>query len=222
MTDLTQVTTEFGIAYDEAKDAETDKKTKQTSLFEAFTERLEHSTLAERIVDLPADTETPLIVNEWIKTYHPGWRFVGMHEGRVIIEEDPALLKDTFVNPEDGRVYGRTTAQGSPNLDDDRLRAEQPELWEAISVWPEPWVSLVRGAMGWVNQYYGCAALGPFGLEDFVNAYLQEQNVQRVLIDPAQLTEEDFEALQEYLVPGPVSVRLVPPRLATEEELEAA
>ena len=43
-----------------------------------------------------------------------------------------------FVNKKDGLVYSRQISRGAPSLDDDRLRKEDPELWDEITYVPEP------------------------------------------------------------------------------------
>lgn len=43
-----------------------------------------------------------------------------------------------FVNATDGFVYTRQISKGAPSLDDERLREEDPELWEEITYVPEP------------------------------------------------------------------------------------
>lgn len=51
----------------------------------------------------------------------------------VILEEDPALRPFSFVNKEDGQVYSRVIVEGSPYLDDEALRKDNPELWDRIT-----------------------------------------------------------------------------------------
>lgn len=43
-----------------------------------------------------------------------------------------------FVNESDGFLYSRQISQGAPSLDDEKLRKEDPELWEEITHVPEP------------------------------------------------------------------------------------
>lgn len=42
------------------------------------------------------------------------------------------------VNKKDGFVYTRQISKAAPSLDDERLREEDPELWEEITYIPEP------------------------------------------------------------------------------------
>lgn len=69
-------------------------------------------------------------------------------------EKEKNLLKDEFfrmcdeqagpnepfeyVNKQDGMIYSRQISKAAPSLDDDRLREEDPELWEQITYIPEP------------------------------------------------------------------------------------
>ena len=43
-----------------------------------------------------------------------------------------------YVNKTDGLVYSRQISNGAPLLDDERLREEDPELWDQITYIPEP------------------------------------------------------------------------------------
>lgn len=43
-----------------------------------------------------------------------------------------------FVNESDGFLYSRQISQGAPSLDDEKLKREDPELWEEITYVPEP------------------------------------------------------------------------------------
>jgi hypothetical protein len=123
------------------------------------------------------------ITGKEILQQHPGWRIIDSHsiDGNhvYLIERDPNLVPYTYVNPDDGMVYARGTQESGPSLDDERLKEEDPALYDEIT---EP---------------------------------------VRVVKDPSTWTEEQLAAVQAYMIPGSIKARLVPPRKAKPEELEA-
>lgn len=214
---LEQVTARFSRAYDKNTDAKKDLSIKQEKMFEAFTKELERGPLSQRSVPM-AHWES-LQEKErvtWLKKYHPGTRAVGYNEPWLILEEDPTMLKFTFVNPVNKQVYSRTRVEGGPGLDDDALRAEQPDLWERITEWPQPYLylatTIVRGmsSLRWSDE----------ALADTVGSYLEILGIERVLKEFKDLEDEDLRDMEDYFLPGSVSVRLVPPRAAKPDELE--
>lgn len=207
---IEDITSDFGFAYKEAKVTAKVKDDLQKRFFQAATAELEKTSLAQKVVEFDNTKYTPL---DWVATYHPGWRFAELHQGGdnlILIEENPALLPYIYVNKRDKIVYARTTSSGSPQLDDERLRQDDPDLWNEISQWPEPWLSLVTNAFKSLN------ILNP---EEQAQIFLQDQGVQRTLKPIESLDDDQLVSLQEYLVPAPIAVRLVPPRLAKEDEL---
>lgn len=212
MTDITKVTQRFGRAYERNKKAKTWLEKQQRALFRAFDQDLANRTASQRSIEIPEgeDSET------YIKVHHPGWQIVGWSADHThaILEETPSLLAHRFINHEDGMVYGRAQVTGSPSLDDDRLRAEDPELWERITEWPEPWWSLVFNVFVKLTQRWSDDTL-----KRAVSTYLKEQNVQRVLKDLNTLSTHDLTLIEPYILPGPISVKLIPPRKAKPEEL---
>lgn len=135
---LQRTTRLFGKAYKRSKRAEQLKDKYQTRFFDLMTKRLSKRTLATRIVPLPPGKEAV----SYVKTFYPGWILISIlvqedggirNSTKLQIQQDPALLKDEFVNPVDGMVYGRTSAQAAPTLDLDRLQAEDLQLYEDIT-----------------------------------------------------------------------------------------
>lgn len=231
---IKEVTAEFGEAYKDAKVFNDDKARLQKEFFSLATQILSERTLARKTVQVPEGADA-----DYLAQHYPGWRALsslrpGSEEGtwEAVLEEDPALLGFNYINPEDRMVYARTTSQGSPMLDDERLQADDPELWEAISDYPEPWFGLVEGAIK--HAFDGVSGaltevhLDPVDLLYELNPsalaanFLRDRGIQRVVKPIEALTDEQLQAIQEYLVPAPVSVRLVPPRPAKQEELEEA
>lgn len=185
--DLNQITKDLGSTHKSSKELEKKLKDCRAKFFEAVDEEIVATeTLAHQIVPIPEG----VIAAAYVKQFHPGWRIVedGIEEGRetVLIEEDPSLKKFVYVNHEDGNLYRRNVSQSGPSLDDDRLKAENPKLWQRIT---------------------------------------QEEEVPartvRVLKDLETLPNKDLAAIQEYFVPGPMTVKLDAPRKAKPDELDA-
>src|ERR1035437_6992475 len=109
-TELTSLTADFGEAYNEAKSWTDSKELGKKKFFELATEALSLRRLPRKTIDVPAIENA----HEYVTKHHPGWRVAGLlmpdHSGphRITIERDPSVMKYTFVNQEDGRVYART------------------------------------------------------------------------------------------------------------------
>ncbi len=227
--DLTKITTKFGQLYDRASKANEIKQKAQESFFNALTQILETKVLKQQIVDKKYDD---LTAQEFIDRYYPGWRILHTQDNLLTIEEDPKYLKNIFVNKEDGRVYGRTVAQSSQQLDNERLIVENPDLWNQITEWPEPWYSLIYNftfSLFCHVDYYTNADADkykpdyPSQEERFkqeLDEYLSNNGLQKTIKNPEKWTDEQLSLVSEYMVPGKISIRLVAPRAATEEELQ--
>ncbi len=213
---LTKITSKFGRAYARADRAAKAKAKEQEAFFTAINKVLETRIRQQKVVDTELRLPDEPLSN-FIARVYPGWRFLKESHNMVVIEEDPAFMKFSFVNPEDRQIYARTVSQGSPVLDEKALQANDPELWEAISVWPEPWYTLMSDfAVIWnLNQNNPPAS----DLRTLLNAFLTESGMSKILKDYEQWTPEELNAAQRYLSPGKIGVRLVAPRLAKEEEL---
>lgn len=229
------ITKEFGLEYSASKSAEKKVKQLQKEFFDAATEMLSQQSLASKTVEVPDGVDA-----KGLEQLYPGWKVItslrpGKEEGvwEAVLQEDPAFMAFNYVNPDDHMVYARTTAQGSPMLDDERLAAENPELWEEISDFPEPWLGLVTDAIqagieagsvnpshttDWAKSDY----LNKLNPQELAANFLADRGIQRALKPIDQLTDKQLQAIQDYLVPAPISVRLVPPRKAKQEELEEA
>jgi len=129
--DIETVSHDLGIAYTVSKEAETELKGEKAEFYRLLDEEIAATKLAHKKVDVPHSVDP----DEWLVKFHPGWRFADEEKkvGKVVIEEDPSLKKRTYLNREDGVVYGRTIKQANPALDDEWLREENPELWERIT-----------------------------------------------------------------------------------------
>jgi hypothetical protein len=137
MSELHEITSGLGSAYDQWKTYEKEKNAFKDRFFKAADEAQE--TLAQIVEVFTAASEAEAL--EQAQRYFPRYRVVEVvqrEENRwgVALEERPDFQNFTFINKDDGRVYSRYVAEGSPTLDDDRIKDENPELWEKITEVP--------------------------------------------------------------------------------------
>lgn len=207
---LDEITSDFGESHGIKKDAEAILAERKEEFYAAADKDLEGGTLARRTVEIPEWVEDP---DEWVATWHPGWRIdpeaVLKETWKVQIEEIPSLKKFIHINAEDGKVYIRNTVQGAPSLDDQLLMSQDPALWERVSM-PDPSYALLWEFSKWA---------GGDIIHETVAIYLKTQ-APRILRPLEELDEETLQALQPYIAPGPLSVKMEAPRKAKPEELE--
>lgn len=137
---IEQILTGLGPAYIGWKENEAEKDKLKKEFFEAITEEFEGSdTLAEKVVEiegLELDDARDLAVK-----LNPGWTVIAERphpdtEGwwEFVVQEDPAF--QPFTIDYEGVTFQRQVVSGSVYVDDKRLRAEDPELWEQITFVP--------------------------------------------------------------------------------------
>jgi hypothetical protein len=213
---LIEITLDLGINHEVNKTAKKDLDTSRGEFFEAATKALEEGILAQRSVGIPRTLGGQRdLVETWAAKWYPGWRVVSVDDDeKVQLEEDPSLKKFVYVNKEDGRVYQRNAIQGNPSLDDDALKADDPELWERISR-PVPYPDTER-----LQEFCDFADVPYDTMMSWVETKQSGDDWARVLIDPEEMSDADMAAMQPYLVPAPVTLRLEAPRDAKPEELE--
>ena len=205
-TDLTEITRHFGATYKLSKDWDKLKAGAQKEFFAAATQELEQTRLPQKIVE--GDLSR-------IEVHYPGWRVISNDDDQVTLEQDPSLMDFVFINPEDGMVYRRSVTHQAEMLDDERLRAEDPELWKEISEWNPAQKKMIDCAA----DYFGSSSFFSLVSLDRLYNYV---GMERIPKSTSEWTTEQAERLRPYLVPGTVSVKLTAPRQATEEELESS
>jgi hypothetical protein len=219
---LNEITATFGEAYTVAKESGALRDEYQKRFFQAATEELETKVLAQRVVEIPLPSAQSIEdIQEYVSTYHPGWRFVSTREAAseedldVLVEQDPALMKFTYVNREDETVYGRTITEGQPYLDLEAIEVCNHDLYDAITEWPG--IEMVNEILIWIGAVE-LPALPPD--REPLSDLLTRWGFGRRLRDLNTVDTETLAQLDPYWIPGKISVRLVPPRAAKPEELE--
>lgn len=220
-TELIKATYEFGDAYHKAAVAKDESDTSKTAFYAKADEALALRRLAQKSI-VVYDEE----VVAHVKTHHPGWRVVESTpsekvegEINVIIEQDPSQMKYSFTNLEDGHHYQRTYTEGAPQLDEERLQEEDPDLYDDIHQWPDP--------PAWLGEFlrYMCGLkVTDEDVADDWTTFLDEAShgVEASIKPVSEWTKDQKAALQKYLVPGQRMMKIVKPRKATEEEIEEA
>jgi hypothetical protein len=132
-TDFENLTARLNKSYKAWKKAESDKNKEKDNFFRLAIENLkETETLAQVIVQINLDVED---VEQWILDRYPRWRIVDIDRDKstALIEEDPYFKDFLYTNSESNLVFERKIVDGGQSLDDDRLKSENPELWERIT-----------------------------------------------------------------------------------------
>lgn len=141
MTNLSEVTTRLGKSYTRWRAEEKAKDKAKREFFDLVNEELAESELAEKICVIRATDQAK--AEERASLENPGWIIdASMKEDEntyaFILKEDPAFRSYVYVNPDDRRVYTKTVVSGSVILDNERLREEDPALYEQVTYTPEP------------------------------------------------------------------------------------
>src|SRR4051812_18767479 len=130
---LEDTTSKLGEFHRKWKEAEKEKEKYKKQFFSEITEEVANEVVAQSVETVEAeDDEAAVRISERRFRRH---HVVDVRERAdgdwdVVLEENPAFKPFVYVNPDDGQVYQRVVIDGSPYLDDDALREENPELWE--------------------------------------------------------------------------------------------
>jgi hypothetical protein len=197
--DLETITKELDEVYGTNKESGEKLKAHRIEFFDALDLKILERPLASQTIMVPwealgyhddgetvevSDSEIRAGLISYIAKYHPLWQFETSSERpggwEVFVLENPRYIAEPYVNPKTGRVFTRTVSQGSPSVDLDTMKAQDPELYNRVT----------------------------------------EEVISRVMREADALEADDFEAVQEYLVPAKPTVSLRPPRDAKDDELE--
>lgn len=150
MSDLADITRRLGEAHRQWKDGEKTKAQLKDEFFEVITQQMMSGDLAEKLYEV----HEPVRENEAIELaeqYNPGWEVSAIRavqfdyeDGEsipgweVILVEDPQYKAFQYVNSDDEMVYTKSIVAGSIQLDDERLKECDPDLYEQVTYVPEP------------------------------------------------------------------------------------
>lgn len=207
---LEQITTDLGESYEVWKEGEKLKDSYKDEFFEAVTASIDTSDLAKKTINVSLEEEDE--AREWIKARHPLFSIDSMQktdEGyRAILTENPELKSYVFVNPKDKKVYQRSVSEGSPYLDDNAVRAKDPDLWLEISDVP------MRAIFGEMLYESG---VDHTEVNDRIDALFPAHH--RALKPLGQLSDEQMAAIQEYLIYTKPRITFPAVRKAKPDEL---
>lgn len=120
--------------YKKAEEAEKKKKEYRQMFFDSI--EFKPSELARQSVFVPLG-EDPM---KWAAIWYPRWRVVAggrvLDEWKIVIEEDPKYKSFTFIHPTSHKVYQRTVAESSPQVDLNELKEKNPLLYEKVTQYP--------------------------------------------------------------------------------------
>jgi hypothetical protein len=136
--ELAELTQKLGVVYTEAKKWDTQKSEYRKKFFE-LADKFQGA-LAEKIVLVTADSLANAIV-EAEKTY-ASWTPLSATQVKggfdVHLKEDPKYKPFSYVNSDDNMVYQKQVVAGPVILDDERLKKDNPTLYEEVTYMPEP------------------------------------------------------------------------------------
>lgn len=135
--DFENVTTDLGISYRLAKEADKRKSESRSKFFELINEQENEEPTEFVFVKASSELEAVFRINK----YRPAHRVVNSREVdggyEFELQIDSKYRTFTYVNPSDGMVYSRQARSGSLHIDEERLRDENPELYERVTYVPQ-------------------------------------------------------------------------------------
>lgn len=132
---IEEVTKEFGEAHAEQAAAKTRMEKLKKQFFDLI--QIPASQLARQTIYYEGSDP-----DNHVATLYPKWKIIKKEvthldgEWRIIIEEDPKKKSFSYINPIDGMKYTRTVAESAPGVDLDRLKRENPSLFNEVTVEP--------------------------------------------------------------------------------------
>jgi hypothetical protein len=83
----------------------------------------------------------------YVASLYPKWQIVACKtiaredeppEWKIVIRENPEKRNFTYLNPLDGKVYGRTVAESAPEVDLARIKEDDEGWYKEITFQPDP------------------------------------------------------------------------------------
>lgn len=214
-----EIGSELGEIYYIHKDAGDELKDLRLEFFVAAKVAKELEPLARKTVAVPEGLD-PDDARAYALKYNSGYRVVEDQDDetdKLVLEEDPDLIPHTIVIAVDGGVVDsdgkehpgyvvtKTIRSGAQLLDDERLREEDPDLWEDVTEIP--------------NYEYLYALLVQAGVdEEDVDTQIANSGIERVPIHPDKLSRKQMAEVADYLYEG-AKTKALNVRYAKEEEL---
>jgi hypothetical protein len=133
---IEEITKQFGEKHSAKDKAEKEMKKLRQQFFDLI--EIPEPELAQQTIY--AETDDPA---QYVAILYPKWKIVSKWERKdgewkLIIQEDPTKKNHIFVNPLDKQVYTRTVVEGAPDVDLERMKEEDPELYERLTFEPPP------------------------------------------------------------------------------------
>jgi hypothetical protein len=208
-----EVAADLGEVYYIAKDAEAEQKELRNEFFQAATVAQEAQALARKTVEVPEALDVSEAKAFALK-YNPGWRVVQSefeddHPSKIILEEDPefkghsevVLVEEPVVDSKGkkhpGYVVAKTVRAGSKLVDDERMKEEEPGLYDALIEYPN--FDLLAGlAEHWEIDYD----------PETIIKFMKDRGVQPVLRNPSTWTPDELSEARPFIYEGPKTLAL--------------
>lgn len=224
---IEDIVSELGKAYKGWKGNESKKNTLRDEFFEAITRKLTDDSLAERVIEVEAPSKEDAV--RLVTQRYPTWTIPDSDDGirqhpekeaawEIILRENPEYISYSITV--DDKVYGRQVSTGSPMIDDERLQAENPELWLGISRWPnQKFIEELLYNAG-VDGHKLDGSYNedepddhtPYMDQEWVRDVAGQFGIKRQLRPLDQLEPELLDQLQDYIYPAKPQVKLPAPK----------
>lgn len=215
MSELDRITTLLGQEYKQWKTSEKTKDGIREEFFDAATKTTNN--LSERYVIVPhslgmTEEGARAACEQYYSRWNVGAIRVCSDGWEAILIEKPEYQTFSYVNHELGLVFTKQVNDGAPMLDDELLKAEDPDLYKEVTAIPfEGWIKDVM---------YHCGVDGN-DVDDELEKYLTllSGGPERKLKNLESLDTDTLAKLSDYIYEGQPTVKLAAPRKAKEEEL---
>lgn len=206
-----EIVADLAPAYKEWKGGEKTKNKLKTEFFDSITEYLKKSGVqAEDLIYVIASSPDEAI--EIAEKQNPGWVVDDWRDHpteprayEIIIRENPEF--QPFTIEYDGQIWGRQVAEGSTMLDDERLKADNPDLWIEVSSYP--YQDLLEDIAYEAGMHH-------HEVEDYVARQCIAHGIERSLKPMNEISEGLLAELKNYTYIGTPTVKLPSPKKVKE------
>ncbi len=128
---LSQTTKKLGTTYRKWKDGEGAKKSYHQKFFELADKAIQQEeVLALKTVIIPDEYKDEPYT--YVERHYPEWAIFSDFETHVVLVERPEYKPYFYVNHELGLVFQRSITKGEPQVDDEALQKENPDLYNEV------------------------------------------------------------------------------------------